>query len=285
MVTVFTPTYNRAHLLDKLYSSLLTQSIKDFEWLIVDDGSTDQTEIVVEKFIKDETLNITYYKQKNGGKHRAINKGVELARGWLFFIVDSDDYLADNAIEFIINNMQDIGRFAGLSGRRANFEGITIGSSNFSVPIEASAIDFRFRYKIIGDMAEVFKTSVLREYSFPEFEGELFCPEALVWNRISRTYDMLWFPNIIYYCEYIVGGLTDSIFEVRRKSPMSAILYYSELMKMPIPCTQKIKANINYWRFSKYTRLGFTEKWLKANSVYSFIGLPLSLFFIIKDKL
>ena len=98
-ITVFTPSFNRAHLLSRLYDSLLKQTTNDFEWLIVDDGSTDDTETKVEEFINKGELPIRYYKQQNGGKHRAINTGVQLASGELFFIVDSDDGLVHDCIQ------------------------------------------------------------------------------------------------------------------------------------------------------------------------------------------
>ena len=101
LITVFTPTYNRAHLLQMLYDSLCKQTFNDFEWLIVDDGSKDDTESVVNTFIAEDRLDIRYIKQSNGGKHRAINRGVAEANGDLFFIVDSDDYLSNNGLELI----------------------------------------------------------------------------------------------------------------------------------------------------------------------------------------
>ena len=97
-ITVFTPTYNRAYTLERLYKSLLNQTSYDFEWLIVDDGSTDNTSELIKSFQNNQLFDVRYYKQGNGGKHVAINKGVELAEGELFFIVDSDDYLTDDAI-------------------------------------------------------------------------------------------------------------------------------------------------------------------------------------------
>lgn len=99
MLTIFTPTYNRAHLLPNLYQSLLNQKRVDFEWLIVDDGSTDGTEELVNQWIEEAVLTIRYFRKENSGKHTAINKGVQLAKGELFLIVDSDDVLAENALK------------------------------------------------------------------------------------------------------------------------------------------------------------------------------------------
>ena len=102
MITVFTPTYNRGYIIEKLYNSLVSQNYNEFEWLIVDDGSTDQTQELISNFITKGFIDIRYFKQENGGKHRAINKGVKLAKGELFFIVDSDDYLSNNALDRVL---------------------------------------------------------------------------------------------------------------------------------------------------------------------------------------
>ncbi len=123
-ITVFTPTYNRAQTIPRLYRSLLNQSVKDFEWLVIDDGSSDGTEALVAGLIAESQISIRYLKTENGGKHRAINKALDMASGDIFFIVDSDDYLAENALARLlywfssIEKEKDSGRFAGVAGLR-----------------------------------------------------------------------------------------------------------------------------------------------------------------------
>jgi len=112
-----------------------------------------------------------------------------------------------------------------------------------------SYLTYRYKYGIIGDKAEIFKTSILKENKFPEFKGESFCPEALVWNRISLNYDMYFFNKIIYLCEYQDGGLSDRSTELRRESPQATLLYYAELSMCDISIYNKIKASVNFWRF------------------------------------
>ena len=107
-ITVLTPTYNRAKLLDRLYQSLCQQTYQDFEWIVVNDGSKDDTDEVVQSFIAEKKINILYIKQENGGKHRAINRGVKEAKGKLFFTIDSDDCLTKDAVEKVIK-WQNIG--------------------------------------------------------------------------------------------------------------------------------------------------------------------------------
>lgn len=252
MVTVFTPTYNRAYILPQLYQSLCKQSCSDFEWLIVDDGSNDNTRQLVSQWIDQGVINIRYYRQQNGGKHRAINKGIELAKGFWFVIVDSDDHLTSDAVEWIRNTGEQIrndAAFCGLSAIRISPDGNKIGGGDDFGSIDANAIDIRLKHNIKGDMAEVFKTDVLRQFKFPEFDGEKFCPEALVWFRLARKYKMRFVHKGIYVCEYLPDGLTARITRLRHQAVTASNIYYSEHFHDNISIKWKIKAAVNFWRF------------------------------------
>lgn len=253
LVTVFTPTYNRAYRLPDLYHSLQKQTCKDFEWLVIDDGSTDDTSELFEKWKDEKSFSIRYIKQSNGGKHRAVNHGVKEANGELFYIVDSDDILPPGAMQRIINQYLPIKNdvsFGGICGLKAFYNGEKVGGEcNFGT-LDCTSLDFRYKYQIKGDMAEVIRTSVFKEFPFPEIEGERFCPEALIFNRIATKYKLRYFYEKVYLCEYLEDGLTASIVKVRMKSPQTSTMFYSELFYMAIPLSQKIKAAINYWRFA-----------------------------------
>jgi glycosyltransferase involved in cell wall biosynthesis len=252
LITVFTPTFNRAMLLKRLYDSLCIQTFTDFEWLIVDDGSTDNTEEIVNGFIAENNIDIRYIKQQNGGKHRAINHGVREAKGELFFIVDSDDYLSNNALERVEYHYEQIKQdnsFAGVSGTRIYENGKRIGGDTTFTVLDTNYVDLNFKYHIDGDMAEIYRTDIMRKYLFPSFDNEKFCTEGLVWDRIATIYRLRYFNEGIYICEYLPGGLTSTMTKIRMESPMATMTYYSELIFMDIPFMQKIKAAINYWRF------------------------------------
>ena len=252
MVTVFTPTYNRAYVLPKLYESLCKQTCKDFEWVVVDDGSKDATKQLFDTWIPNSDFKITYIQQPNGGKHRAINNGVAHAVGELFFIVDSDDQLPETSIERILYHYEGIKenpRFGGLSGLDAYFTGETVGNTpNFGI-LDCSIYDVQYKYKLKGDMAEVFLTKVMKEFPFPEIPGERFCPEDLVWHRIALKYDLRYFSEPIYLCEYLPDGLTAAITRIRMQSPVASCYTYLENVKGPIPFIYKVRSSINYWRF------------------------------------
>ena len=251
-ITVFTPTYNRAKLLPRLYESLCRQTYRDFEWVVVDDGSVDDTHYVVESFMNgndnengNNNFPIRYFYQENGGKHRAINRGVQEAKGELFLILDSDDSIPEGALERIASVYQQIKDdegFGGVCGYMAHHDGTVIGKGNDYDILDTNTIDLRYRFNVKGDMCEVFRTSVLKENPFPEIDREKFCPEALVWNRIAQKYRLRVFHEVIYYRDYLDNGLTDRIVKIRMNSPIASMMCYQEMSELDIPLLQKIKA-------------------------------------------
>lgn len=254
MVTVFTPTYNRAAYLLKVFESLLQQTFKDFEWVIVDDGSIDDTSVIIDnlQLTNDKFFPIRYFYQENGGKHRAINRGVKEAKGELFLILDSDDMLPPNSLEridFYYQQIKDDNSFGGVCGYMAHHDGTVIGKGCDIDVLDTNSIDLRYKYHVEGDMLEVFRTSVLKEIPFPEISKEKFVPEALVWNRIARKYKLRVFHEVVYFRDYLEGGLTDKIVKIRMNSPIASMMTYAEMTEFNIPFFAKVKAAINYWRF------------------------------------
>lgn len=249
-LTIFTPTYNRADLLPRLYSSLKNQNNKDFEWIIIDDGSTDNTESLVKEWRNnDNNFEIIYKKVRNGGKHRAINLGVELARGKMFFIVDSDDWLLDKATLFIVENEKTLPKngFAGLSGRKAYSNGSLIGDQREPKRIDSTSLE-RKKNGISGDQAEVFYTAILREHPFPEIEGENFIEEALVWNRIARDgLKIRWLNTAIYIAEYRKDGLTAKKSAIQRKNIRGYRMYVFEFAKSGAPFKDRVHLLLYYF--------------------------------------
>lgn len=213
MITIFTPVYNRAYIIDKLYNSLCAQTDNRFEWLVIDDGSSDNIDVMMKKYQSEKhPFEIKYYKQKNGGKHRAINYALSLIESEYFFIVDSDDYLSSDAIKIVyewIEDTKDIAGLIGVSGQRAHPDGKLIGSyPNGKKYIDVKQCD-RKRKGIVGDKAEIYKTSVLKTKRFPEFDGETFISEsALMYQFSIEGYKVRYYPDIIYYGDYLEDGLT-----------------------------------------------------------------------------
>ncbi len=230
-VTVFTPTYNRAYILGDLYHSLQRQTCMDFEWLIVDDGSADDTKALVASWQGEKNpFPIRYVYQENGGKCRAINRGLKEADGRLFFTVDSDDYLTDDAIEKVIRwdgELPRDGHFCGYVGNR----GITpTQTPNRLFPggyLDGTALD---RYdQVDGERAFVFYTEIHRKYLYPEFPGEKFLTEAVTWDLMAHDgYKMRFYNDIIWIWEYKDDGLTRAGYRVFLENPQGTGLFFRQ---------------------------------------------------------
>lgn len=290
LITIFTPTYNREKELSKLYESLVRQTYSDFEWLVVDDGSTDDTSVFIGKCINEGKITIKYHKINNGGKHRAINKGLDLAEGELFFIVDSDDYLPDDSLEIVDSQYKTIkgnDSFIGVVGYRASPKGHIIGNRQFpSFITDSNLIERREKFGVIADMAKVIITEKFREFYFPDIDGEKFVAESIVWNRMALKYKFRYFNKAIYITEYMEGGLSYNSIRNRRKNSKYATLLYKELANNPkSPLKLKIKSIINYWRFAfcKNENIFKLTKDLGMLPL-SLIGLPLGFGLYVRDS-
>lgn len=231
-ITVFTPTYNRGYIIDNLFQSLKRQTYRDFEWIVIDDGSSDDTENIFQKYQSmDNGFPIIYKKVANGGKHRAINKGVKLAQGDLFFIVDSDDHLTATALERIVHVAKSIPadqkkEFAGVCGLKGYSADMLVGKTFDNTEfLDITSLE-RPQYGIYGDKAEVFYTDILKKYPFPEFENENFITECVVWDKIGFDgYKLRFFNDIVYICDYLPDGLTKQGERLFDKNPMGYGLY------------------------------------------------------------
>lgn len=291
LITIFTATYNRSNLLLRLFESLKKQTNKNFEWVIVDDGSTDNTTEIVQKIIAEVSFKIVYKKQENQGKHIAINTGISIAKGNYFFIVDSDDRLPKNALEIIgakLKKVKDKPAIAGVVGLKCYFNGTVVGSKKMKNDVICSQLEYRYLYNNTGDRAEVVKTSVFRQFLFPKFGNENFVPESIVWNRMAQNYKMLYFPENVYECEYLDDGLSSKSAYLRMQNPIGATTLYAELeginsMKISI----KIKAQINFWRF--FLRLPKssmrTQFALLKNYILMIICFPVGNLLFLKDTI
>ena len=229
-LTLFTPTYNRAHLLSTLYKSIQSQSFRDFEWLIVDDGSSDNTEELVNGWLNENDFTIRYVKQPNGGKCSAINRGLDMAKGELFFNVDSDDYLTPDALEKIVkweSLLPEEEKYCGVSGNLGISETETPNKMFETDYFDGTLLD---RYgKVTGERALAFYTEVHKQYKYPVFEGENFMTEAVTWNRMARDgYKMRFHNDIIWIYEYQSDGLTKSGNNVFLNNPMGYGLWLRE---------------------------------------------------------
>lgn len=212
-ITVFTATYNRGNFLKNIYNDLKRQTFENFEWLIVDDGSSDNTRDIVESFIKEKIINIKYIYKYNGGRHSAINLGVNNASGPLFLLLDSDDRIVKNALESICtiwNGHKDKANIAGILTLCKDNQGKLIGSKFPQNCKEVSFCDVYNKYNVTGDKFTCFVTKILKQYPFPEKEDVRFVMEAVVWHEISKKYNMICENEVLQIVNYQSDGLSNT---------------------------------------------------------------------------
>lgn len=193
LFTVFTPTYNRAHTLHRVYDSLVSQTFCDFEWLIVDDGSSDGTKEQIEKWQQENLFPIKYIYQENQGKHVASNRGATAAKGELFLTFDSDDSCVPEALERFKYHWDSIPveqklAFSAVTCLCKNENGNIVGNKFPFDPTDSDSLEIRYRFKVIGEKWGFHRTKVMREFPFPEISGCSYVPESIVWSAIARKY-------------------------------------------------------------------------------------------------
>ncbi|SFL27052.1 Glycosyltransferase involved in cell wall bisynthesis [Lachnospiraceae bacterium KH1T2] len=251
-LTVFTPTYNRAELLNRVYESLVDQTNHNFEWLIVDDGSTDSTRNIVNKFISEKKITVRYLYRENGGKMRSHNDGVKNAASPLFVCLDSDDCFTKSAVDDILNawnSCKDDDKCAGIVAHKGISETEILYNEEFPDVDKTSLLDLRIR-GFNGETTLVFRTDVLKENLFPEIEGEKYVPEDYVYDLIGQKYYLMVMPKILTICELEDEGYTAKVDELRWDNPTAWYLYYVNRAKFTPWSKLRLKYAAHCLRFA-----------------------------------
>ncbi|WP_200763268.1 glycosyltransferase family 2 protein [Nitrosophilus alvini] len=287
--TVFTPTYNRAHLIHRVFESLKSQTLMDFEWLIVDDGSKDNTKEVVEEF-KKSNFPIRYIYQENGGKHRAFNKGVKEAKGKFFLTADSDDRFLPDALEklkyywdLIPDNEKE--NFSAVTGLCIDKNGNIIGDKYPKDIFDSNSFETTFIFKIKGKKWGFQRTDVLKRFPFKEFEGENFIPKSSVWFEVSKFYITRYINEPLRIYEINEDSLSSNAIQLMINNPNGTIYNYYKEFNLPIPLKYKIKFMINCLRFSFYNKELFFGCIKIQNKLLLPFIFPVAFLMYIKDNL
>lgn len=244
LLSVITPAYNRAHTLGRCYESLCEQTDKDFEWIVVDDGSTDGTEELVSGFSQENKIKVRYFKKENGGKPSAHNAGVRLAVGEMCICVDSDDALTPDAVEVArkIYESKDFSDCIGILAKRGSFGEVKPLCTSWPESLKrVKMMELQEKYSFSGDTALFFRTKMMKEHYFPEFSGEKFVPEDALYAELDEVGPMYLADDILYLCEYLEDGLTHSYRKLLLRNPMGTAYCYYRRMLATRSIKQKIK--------------------------------------------
>jgi len=267
LFTVFTPTYNRAHLLGRLFESLQRQTARNFEWLIVDDGSEDETEASVAQFIAEADFPVRYFRQRNQGKHIAINAAVEQAHGDWYLPVDSDDFLADSCLEICERLAEEASAasFGGFTFIHAPEE--LVGKTQSFGTKKWSGYN-SYEWDFEGEMHYVFKMEMIRKFPFPVFEDENFCQESVQIIPIVKNHTILYTDHILAFGDYLEDGLSQNLYARLLKNPRYAMLAFKTKLKVAETREERVALTQNYWDIVLKT---------KQPILKSFVDFPVAL--------
>jgi hypothetical protein len=256
VLTILTPVYNRKECILTLFDTLLKQTVKGFDWLIVDDGSTDGLKETIEGIKGKADFSIKYIYKENSGKHTALNIGIAEIESDLTFIVDSDDWLTNNAVETILkyhNNYKYNKELSGYAFLRQFPDGTINGKKFKQDELIASYIETRINDDDTwADKTEVFFTKCLKEFPFPEYNNEKFLGEDIVWIRMARKYKLVHINEAIYVGNYQDDGLTKNRRAHNIASPIGCMHRAEEFLGKDIKLKYRIKGGLQYIIYGKF---------------------------------
>lgn len=288
LTTIFTATYKGAHFLPELFESLMRQTNKNFEWILVNDGSPDNTDEIVKAMQEKADFALHYFKKPNGGKTTAVNMGIQFAKGELWLIVDHDDFLSDDAIE-VINQyylqIKEDENICSITFLRHHHDGRPIGTQNNPNNLISDFCSYRTVLNIVGDRAEVVKTDYFRKYCpIPTFENENNCLDGYIWLMLAKDYKTLFIANTrpIYYCEYLPTGRSTKVYD----TPLGDMCLHNLFASMKqTNIWQKFFAYGRYWyKFFKVKNITFRKAYKDLSHKWGIIALPLGILALLKKK-
>ena len=300
LFTLFVPTYNRLSLLPRMLESVEAQTFQDFELLIVDDGSQDDTYEFLCNYQPRGDYQLRVFYQENQGRHIAFNKAFEEARGILFTTINSDDVLAPNALARLAHWWQIASKqdedipIVGVEGLCASLDNHhVIGTPFPKSPMIADHIEIYYRKGVWGDAMRAVRTDIIRRYRFPQIGTERYIPPSYLWNRLGfDKYRILYFNEVLCYKEYRADGITKNRVRVRANSPQGVELYYRDFLELAyadgrVPARVLIRHTANLMRYSLYNR-PFLQSLYTTYRVSKFpiwcIGALIGLALYLNDK-
>lgn len=285
--SVVTPTYNRADLLSRVYLSLKKQSFKSFEWIVIDDGSTDNTLDVISEFKKDANFTIKYIKTKNSGKVSALNTSIEYCEGFFYLVFDSDDWCDSNALEVFYKEYLELKKevnydsYCALSALKRYQSGSIVGDDYARVNKYGLTYIDRINVGIKGDKWECLIFDKLKNEFYPVFNDEKYMAPSYVWLILAnKGYKTVYINKSLSTIEYQLDGISKNNLNHRLNSLKNTIKYYNDFYDLEgLRYVRSGRFYTNFIRFS-FHKSGNKKMKVKYTPFY-ILGFAL----FIKDKI
>lgn len=248
-LTIFTPTFNRAYSLHLCYESLKRQTCKDFIWLIIDDGSTDNTKELINSWIEESVVPIKYYYQENQGMHGAHNTAYEMIDTELNVCIDSDDYMPIDAVELIVSFWRKHGsnKVSGIVGLDVYKNGEVVGSKLPTHLNSTTLYDLYMTHKVTGDKKLIYRSELTKKYPYPVYKDEKYVGLSYKYHKIDEDYQMLLLNEPLCVVEYLEDGSSLNMLNQYKRNPKGFSFLRVELMKLPFASTSfKFRQAIHY---------------------------------------
>ncbi len=272
-LTILTPTYNRGVVLKRLYESLLKQTYRSFEWVIINDGATDNTDEIVSNFINEGIISIKYKKKINGGKPSAHNEGVMLADSDLTIICDDDDYFVKDALKIVVDTWKEFLQddTIGLIGYRGTKEETPLNDCHFPKK-RYGRIQEIFPSGQYFDTTQIYKTDILKRTLFPITSEEKFVPEVWLWNELDKYGKLIIIHKVLEICKYREDGLTKTNSQTMWNNPKGYSIYFLQKYEK----TKGLK-RVKYYNVYKGLRIS-TKSEYKRDVLCSLLGFPIFMY-------
>ena len=282
-LSILTATYNRANMLDKLYASILINSNNcsscQVEWLIMDDGSTDNTRRIVEEYVKERIIDVQYFYQENQGKMAAINNLAKKATGDLIVECDSDDFFTKDAFSVIqeaLEEAKDMGETYALVFLKYTKDGKNMGNNFIDNDHQSTMFDLYFKEGITGEKALVYNASIRKQYEYELENNEKFVTEARLHHKMDLKYSVKCFNKPIMICEYQPEGYSKNILDMFKKYPYGYFEYFKEMFEQEwhgVTLKKRMYIYKHYILFATLTKQKNAVKYVKGIGNKIMVGI------------
>lgn len=282
-ISIIIPAYNRAHTLPRLFESIAKQSYACHEVIVVDDGSSDDTEALVNIWAEKSAWPVTYIYQENSGRHTAHNTGVLHASGELTFSVDSDDWLPEDSLAIVCETWESIpqaqrAQFAGVEGLCAFADGKVSGTLYPEDVFDSDYIRTRYEQGVYGDRKSALRTELLKDHLYPVFKGEKHIRDSFIWKELALKYRTRYINKVVQFIEYQADGLSADPFKMRTGNPQGfAHYFYHDVTRFQKYSRFAVRHDsmVKFIRYSFLAGRGIVEQRKQVAGLLWWLALPL----------